>query len=158
MSVSIEKIDLLKERTNVSYSEAQEVLQKFDGNVVEALIYLESANRTNTKGSTSHTKNQAHTRENIHHDKFRQHKKTFKKVLSRLHATHLLIKNDKDSLINLPLTIALPLVLFTLPISIFVLIGVALTGHKIAIVKPNGINFSINQVVEFVDDKDKQTE
>ncbi|QGG47887.1 DUF4342 domain-containing protein [Heliorestis convoluta] len=42
----LEKIDLIRSRMGVSYSEAQEALQYCNGDVVEALVYLE--NRTDT--------------------------------------------------------------------------------------------------------------
>ncbi len=41
MEISLEKIDLLRERTGVSYREAREVLNETEGNVIEALVLLE---------------------------------------------------------------------------------------------------------------------
>ncbi|GKT27164.1 DUF4342 domain-containing protein, partial [Aduncisulcus paluster] len=41
MSINLEKIDLLKERANVGYKEAKEALEQCDGDLVEALIWLE---------------------------------------------------------------------------------------------------------------------
>ncbi len=38
MNVSLEQIDLLRKRANVSYEEAKEVLEKFDGDIIEALV------------------------------------------------------------------------------------------------------------------------
>jgi translation initiation factor IF-1 len=40
--VTLEKIDLLRSRTNVSYKEAKEALELHHGNVIEALISLEN--------------------------------------------------------------------------------------------------------------------
>lgn len=39
--ISLEKIDIIRERTGVSYREAKEALEKSGGNVVEALIEME---------------------------------------------------------------------------------------------------------------------
>lgn len=44
MSTSLEKIDLIKNRTNVSYSTAKLALEKNNDDLVEALIYLEDNN------------------------------------------------------------------------------------------------------------------
>jgi uncharacterized protein DUF4342 len=161
MSVTIEKIDLLRERTNITYSEAQEILEKFDGNVVEALISLESNNKTNKYSSNSYqTSSQQEQRQNSHkrqHDHSR-HKETAMKWLKKLHSTSLAISKNGRSLINLPLTIAIPAILFTLPFSVFVLIGVAITGHSISIKRPNGINFSIDKVMDITENKQNNTD
>ncbi|EAX48230.1 transcriptional regulator, Fis family [Thermosinus carboxydivorans Nor1] len=42
MEITLEKIDIIRERTGVSYREAKEVLERNGGNVIEALIELES--------------------------------------------------------------------------------------------------------------------
>ena len=39
--ITLEKIDIVRERTGASYSEAKEALEACGGNVVDALIYLE---------------------------------------------------------------------------------------------------------------------
>ncbi len=39
--ISLEKIDILRERTGVTYREAKEALEKTHGNIVDALIELE---------------------------------------------------------------------------------------------------------------------
>jgi len=41
MSVSLEKIDLIRNRTNISYSTAKKALEKNNDDLVETLIYLE---------------------------------------------------------------------------------------------------------------------
>lgn len=51
--ITLEKVDLIRERTGSSYAEAKEALEVCDGNVVDALVYIEtkkqaSANDTYT--------------------------------------------------------------------------------------------------------------
>ena len=41
MEISIESIDMLRNRANISYRQARELLEKTGGDLVEALIYLE---------------------------------------------------------------------------------------------------------------------
>lgn len=41
MEISLEKIDIIRERSGVTYAEAREILLETDGDVVEALIRLE---------------------------------------------------------------------------------------------------------------------
>ncbi|ACV63801.1 hypothetical protein Dtox_3049 [Desulfofarcimen acetoxidans DSM 771] len=45
MTSELEKIDLLRARTGISYKEAQEALGNVNGDVVEALINIEEKNR-----------------------------------------------------------------------------------------------------------------
>lgn len=45
MEVTLEKIDLIRDRTGVGYREAKEVLEQVDGNVIEALIRFEDRKR-----------------------------------------------------------------------------------------------------------------
>ena len=44
--IGLDKIDLLRERTGVSYREAKEILEKTNGNVLDALIELEGKKQT----------------------------------------------------------------------------------------------------------------
>ena len=44
--ITLEKIDQIVERTGVTYEEAKEALQAVDGDVVEAIIYLEKNKKT----------------------------------------------------------------------------------------------------------------
>jgi len=41
MEITLEKIELVKDRTGVSYKEAKEALEQVDGNVVDAIIAIE---------------------------------------------------------------------------------------------------------------------
>ena len=40
--ITLEKIDIIRERTGVSYREGKAVLERTGGNIIEALIELES--------------------------------------------------------------------------------------------------------------------
>lgn len=44
--VTLEKIDIIRERTNASYEEAKEALEACSGNIVDALIYIEKQNKS----------------------------------------------------------------------------------------------------------------
>ena len=41
--ITLEKIDQIVERTGVSYAQAKEALEKAEGDVVEAIIYIEQS-------------------------------------------------------------------------------------------------------------------
>ena len=42
MEITLQKIDQVRERTGLSYTEARELLEEADGDVVQALIILEN--------------------------------------------------------------------------------------------------------------------
>lgn len=44
--ITLEKIDIIRERTGVSYTDAKEALETCSGNVVDALIYIEQNKKT----------------------------------------------------------------------------------------------------------------
>ena len=43
MEITLEKIELVKDRTGVSYKEAKEALEDADGSVVDAIINIEES-------------------------------------------------------------------------------------------------------------------
>ena len=49
MDNDLEKIDLIRERTGVTYREAKEALERNQGNVIDTLIELEDKSKTSTK-------------------------------------------------------------------------------------------------------------
>lgn len=46
-NITLEKIDIIRERTGASYREAKEALERTDGNVLEALIEFDDNKETN---------------------------------------------------------------------------------------------------------------
>lgn len=49
MSISIEKIDELRERTGVNYTDAKEALESCNGDMLEAIVYLEKDKKARTQ-------------------------------------------------------------------------------------------------------------
>lgn len=50
MAVTLEQVEKLRERANVSYEEAKAVLERHDGDLLESLIELERQGRSDTAG------------------------------------------------------------------------------------------------------------
>lgn len=91
MDISIEKIDLIRERTGMSYAEAREVLEEAGGDVVEALVSLEEEGQNGeTQGLIS--------------------QKIFtpvKKVFRQSNRTRISVRNKDGTLLELPVTVGL---------------------------------------------------
>ena len=90
MEVTLEKIELVKDRTGVTYKEAKEALEAADGNVVDAIVSIEDK----IDGETSSQKISQKGNEII--DKI-------KEVVNRGNASKIVISKDGESIINLPL-------------------------------------------------------
>lgn len=90
MEVTLEKIELVKDRTGVTYKEAKEALEAADGNVVDAIVSIEDK----TDGETSSQKISQTGNEII--DKI-------KEVIDRGNANKIVISKDGEQLLNLPL-------------------------------------------------------
>lgn len=58
MKVTIEQVEKLQERANVSYEEAKDALEKCEGDILEALIMLEKDGKTAKPGAGSYSTNQ----------------------------------------------------------------------------------------------------
>lgn len=52
MEITIEQVEKLQERTNVSYAEAKNALEHTNGDLLEAVIYLENAGRVFPNGGS----------------------------------------------------------------------------------------------------------
>ncbi len=96
MDISIEKIDLIRERTGMSYAEAREVLEEAGGDVVEALVSLEEEGQNGgTRGLLS-----------------REIFTPVKKVFRQSNRTRISVRNKDGTLLELPVTVGLAGALF----------------------------------------------
>jgi len=146
MAVSLEKIDMLMERANISYKEAKEALEKFDGDMVESLIYLESNEKVSAGRPSNHYHENREKREKRHQrrGKERDFFEDLKKMFKKMHATSFIIAKKGKRLLDIPLTIAVFIILFTLPASIFLLILPYVFGYQIAILNADGSKANFN--------------
>ena len=90
MEITLEKIELVKDRTGVSYKEAKEALEFAGGNVVDAIIYIE---------------------ENIDNDYSKSESKTASRIVDTVketvrkgNVTKIRIYHGDDIILNLPVS------------------------------------------------------
>ncbi len=92
MEITLEKIELVKDRTGVSYKEAKEALEKTEGNVVDAIIYIEeSIDKSAKVGGT----------------KASEIVDSIKDLIKKGNVSKIVIKRDGEVLINLPVSIGI---------------------------------------------------
>lgn len=93
MEITLEKIELVKDRTGVTYKEAKEALEAADGNVVDAIIAIEE-----TIDEKSAKKFGAQGEELI---------AKMKETVKKGNVSRLMVTKDDEVLINIPLNVGL---------------------------------------------------
>lgn len=93
MEITLEKIELVKDRTGVSYKEAKEALEAADGSVVDAIIAIEETIDEKSKGKFS--EQSANILSSI------------KEAVKKGNVSKIIVKKDDDVVLNLPLNVGI---------------------------------------------------
>ncbi len=94
---TLQKIDDILKRTNADFSTAKKALEDADGDVIEAIILIESQNKNQSNsqsGSSGPNKGE-------------QILNQLKEILAKGNATKLTIKKNNETIINIPVTAGL---------------------------------------------------
>jgi len=133
MTASLELIEMLRERAHVTYEEAREALEKSNDDLVEALIYLEKQGKI--RSSANETKKSSFFA-------------TLKKLIKASFITKFIISKDQDTLINLPLAVAIIVTLLVPPLAVLGLLAALFTGCKFRLEKPGCTDMKINKTFD----------
>lgn len=144
--ITLEKIDIVRERTGVTYAEAKEALEACDCNVVDALIYIEK-NKKSPMDNIYTTKDEFLT--------------WLKDIINKGNVTRIKVKKDEKVLIDMPVNagIAVGVVAYAIwaPIIAIGVVGAVVTKITIELTKSDGtvevINKSIQSTVQEVKEK-----
>lgn len=134
--ITLEKIDIIRERTGVSYAEAREALEKCEGNVVDALIFIEESKKT--------------PKENLYTSKD-EFIKWLKDIVSKGNITRIKIKKEDKVLLDIPVTAGLVVAIPSLIYAPLITLGVfaaALTQITIEITKKDGTVEVVNKILK----------
>ncbi|AVQ46494.1 DUF4342 domain-containing protein [Clostridium botulinum] len=136
MNVSLEQIDLLRKRANVSYEEAKEVLEKFDGNVIEALVYLEKNKK-------------------ISEDPCCESKllKRIKMLIRKGNKTKVVVRKKEETVLKVPVNVVILCAALAFPVTIAATIIALVTKHTIRIEKNSGEDSKVNDILNKVSTK-----
>jgi len=113
MSISLDNIDELRVRANVGYKEAKEALTQTEGDMVEALIYLEEnygVKSPKQGGSAGIHVDLGKTKEKF---KDNENVKSFKAGVKGFMKKKFIVTKDKKTYLNIPLFIAVLLVIIS---------------------------------------------
>lgn len=93
MEITLEKIELVKDRTGVSYKEAKEALEKADGSVIDAIVAIEEKVDLN-----SNSQSKSSIDETV---------KKIKDLVKRGNISKITIKKDDEIILNIPLNVGI---------------------------------------------------
>lgn len=135
--ITIEQIDTVKTRANVGYKEAKEILEKFDGDVVQAILYLEEENKIKSDIKLANT----------------SYFKKAKSLVSKLNKITVEIYKKQNTVLRIPMSLAIVFSIIGLPAVLVGLVIAIFTGHRIKIENSNGEGYEINETLDKVSDK-----
>lgn len=145
MEITLEKIELVKDRTGVSYKEAKEALEDCNGSVVDAIISIEES--IDIKAKSKMGEHGSHVIEKI------------KEAVRKGNVSKIVVKKDDDILLNLPVNVGLigtVLAPWAIVAGVIAIFG---TKCKIELIKDNGEVVDISEMATdtFEEVKEKGT-
>ncbi|MDU5107072.1 MULTISPECIES: DUF4342 domain-containing protein [unclassified Clostridium] len=148
MEITLEKVDQVRERTGVTYAEAKYALEVSNGDVLEAIIYIE-----NIKEQDAEVNNKFKA------ESMDEFKNWLKDLINKGNVTRIRISKDEKEIVDVPVNagIAAGVIAIIFPaILAFVVIAGVVTQIKIEITKADGtvevVNKYISKAVEDIKD------
>ncbi|ETI89039.1 UBA/TS-N domain protein [Clostridium butyricum] len=154
-NITLEQVDVVRERCNVSYAQAKEALEACNGDVLEAIIYIEQNQKK--ENENSETKDNEYTFNAVSMEEL---KNLIKGLIEKGNVTRIKIKKDDKEILDIPVNagIAASVIAITIPpILAAVVIAAIATQITIEVTKEDGsvevINKYVTQVANDVKNK-----
>ncbi len=96
-NITLEKVDMIRERTGVSYEKAKEALEVCEGDVLEALIYIEKSQKLSEINGEFVDEEANRTPISIE-----ELKAWLKQVIEKGNVTRIKVKKDDKELVDIP--------------------------------------------------------
>ncbi len=128
-TITLEQVELIMKKANVSYLEAKEALEHCNGDTVEALLYLEQTERIHTSKTETTTAKVT-------------------SFIDTLNATTFIMKKKERIYVNVPLSVALIAIILCFHVSIGAIILALIFGVRISIVGENELANKINSTID----------
>ncbi len=132
MEFTLEQVDEVRERTGVTYQEAKEALEIAKGDVLEAIIHLESK-----EGYRNHFT-----------EKGNEVIEKLKEFIKKGNVTRIYLRKDGETVMNIPVTAGAVGALMFTPATIAGILVALATGHRLEIVKDDGEVIDIQDITE----------
>jgi hypothetical protein len=135
--ITLEQVDQLRKRTNCSYEEAKVLLEKHNGNVLDAIVEFEKSKGKRSFGYDDKSwKKQSG-------DFF----KSIWEMIQKGFENNVVIEDRNGILINLPVNIMILLIIIIPPVTIPILLLLMVLGYKISIRKQKGEEIDLTSMM-----------
>lgn len=135
MSINLESVEMLRERTGATYEEAKEALEVCNEDVVEALIYLERNKKLRVTPDAKCKKGSSII-------------SWIKSVIKKGNRTKLDVTKNETSKIRIPLTILVLLIAFAPHLTVIAFVVALFTEHRFQIIKESGENVELQRIFD----------
>ena len=143
MEITLEKVDQVRERTGVSYAKAKETLEHTKGDVLDAIILLESEMKNeNSFNDGMKVNNGAETVEEF--------KIWLKDLINKGNVSRIKISKDEKVLVDVPVNAGIAAGIIGIiipPILAFVVVAAVVTQVTIEITKSDGTVEVVNKYI-----------
>lgn len=133
MTMNLDQIDELRKRANVTYEDAKSALEQCDGNLIDALVFLEKQNKIKSEHEPCAPNNFF---------------KAIKKLIKKGNETKFIVKKDEAIVLNVCVTLVVLLSVTVTPVMVAALILALATNHKIRIEKKNKEDSQVNIIFD----------
>lgn len=130
MTFTLDQIDELKKRANVSYGDAKEALEQCNGDLLDAVIYLEQQNKIKPEPKSDCSI-----------------LNKFKNLLKKANNTRFVMKKKDRTVLDLSVTVSIIMGAFASYIVIPVLLLALFTGHRMKFEGKNGEDIKVNEAL-----------
>jgi hypothetical protein len=135
MSITLEKIDDVVKRTGVTYKVAKEVLEECDGDVLEAIIKIESAQEEfySEEGKI---------------DKGNEIIEKLKEIVKKGNVTKIVLEKDNNTVLDIPVNAGIVGTMFFSPAVLVGILAALASGCELKIIKEDGEVIDIKDITE----------
>lgn len=144
MEITLEKIDAVRDRTGMSYKEANDLLEKHDGDVVKALMEAEETLK-NGSGDFKITSKGDEILERI------------KELVREGNVTKIVVKKDDEIIMNIPISAGAIGVILSPMLGAVGLTAALVAKCSIEVVKEDGEVIKLNEMADKTVEKVKST-
>lgn len=144
--VTLEKIDQVVERTGVTYEEARAALEEVGGDVLEAIIYLETSRKGFADNMSSNINDKKETIIGV-----------LKELIKKGNITRVIIRSEEKIVLDLPIYIGAVGVFFAPYVALIGAALAALNKYDIVIQTKEDKEYNLNEMTESQLNKFKST-
>lgn len=144
MDINLEKIELVKDRTGVSYNEAKEALENVDGSVVDAIVAIEEKMNEDATENNSFKDSQTF--------------KKMKEIVEKGNISQIVIKKSGETVIKFPVTVGVVGTVLVPWLGIIAAVTALGTRCDIELIDDKGVVYDVNGKVIEICDKAKDSE